>query len=141
MKYTLSIIFSLNYIFITDKRTKEEKEKYQNKIKANNEGKMNIGDNNSTIDVFKEKGEPIQPDSDLIQYVKEIKNGYILGLENKGYKKLRCKLNLNGLTLNDNLYKGRSSFDFNIEPKEKIIFNAIINEEYKGDLSFQFIAY
>ena len=43
--------------------------------------------NNNSFDVFKEKGEPIQINSDLIQYVKEIKNGYILGLENKGYKK------------------------------------------------------
>ena len=137
MKYTLSSIFSLNYIFITDKRTKEEKEIYQNKIKFN----KNIMNNLNSFDVFKEKGEPIQINSDLIQYVKEIKNGYILGLENKGNKKLRCKLNLEGLTLIDSINKGKDSPYFYIEPNEKKIFNAVMNEEYKGDLSFQFISY
>ena len=156
MKYTLSSIFSLNYIFITDKRSQEEKEIYQNKIKANNSSKAsennlnnnqpkkvktNISNNSSSIDVFKEEGEPIKPNSDLIQYIKEIKNGYILGLENKGKKKLRCKLNTEGLTLTDTMYKGRGSPTFYLDPGEKKVFNANINKDYKGDLSFQFLSY
>ena len=131
MKYTLSSIFSLNYLFITDKRTKEEKDVYQNKIK----------NNNNSIDVFKEKGEPIQQNADLIQYVKEINNGYILGLENKSNNKLRCKLNLEGLTLTDTIYKENGSPIFYLDPREKKIFNAVINKDYKGDISFQFISY
>ena len=156
MKYTLSSIFSLNYIFITDKRAKEEKEIYQNKIKANNKSKSsenninlnesnniksNISNNNSSIDVFKEEGEPINTNSDLIQYVKETKNGYILGLENKGKKKLRCKLNLEGLTLTDTMYKGRGSPTFYIDPQEKKVFNSNIIKDFKGDFSFQFLSY
>ena len=142
MKYTLSSIFSLNYIFMTDKRTKEEKDKYQNQIKTNN----NISNNNDKKDnsnnnIFDIEGEPIQPNSDLIQYVKELKNGYILGLENRGKKKLRCKLNIEGLKLTDSMYKGRSSPTFYMDPKEKKIFNAEIIKDYKGDLSFQFISY
>ena len=35
MKYTLTSTFSLNYLFMTDKRTKEEKERYKEKIKNN----------------------------------------------------------------------------------------------------------
>ena len=136
MKYTLSSIFSLNYIFVTDKRTKEEKEEYKNKINTNSNNKSN-----NTEDIFKEEGEPIQPNSDLIQYVKEINNGYILGIENKGKKKLGCKLNLEGLTLTDTIYKGRNSPSFYLSPQEKKIFNATIIKDYKGDLSFQFISF
>ncbi len=73
--------------------------------------------------------------------MKELKNGYILGLENRGKKKLRCKLNLEGLKLTDSMYKGRSSPTFYMDPKEKKIFNAEIIKDYKGDLSFQFISY
>ena len=143
MKYTLSSIFSLNYIFITDKRTKEEKEIYQNKIKQKNNN-LNIKEGKNIFlknDIFKQEGEPISPNSELIQYVKEINNGYILGLENKSKQKLRCKLNIEGLILTDTIYKGRGSPTFYIEPKEKKIFNATIIQDYKGDLSFQFISY
>ena len=143
MKYTLSSIFSLNYIFITDKRTKEEKEIYQNKIKQKNNN-LNIKEGKNIFlknDIFKQEGEPISSNSELIQYVKEINNGYILGLENKSKQKLRCKLNIEGLILTDTIYKGRGSPIFYIEPKEKKIFNATIIQDYKGDLSFQFISY
>ena len=140
MKYTLSSIFSLNYIFITDKRTKEEKEIYQNKINEKSKEKNKSLDNNIN-DIFKEEGEPISPNAELIQYVREIKNGYILGLENKGKQKLRCKLNIEGLTLSDAMYKGRGSPTFFIEPKERKIFNATIIKDYEGELSFQFISF
>ena len=130
MKYTLSSIFNLNYLFMTDKRTKEEKEIYQNK-KRNKESSDTLYQN----DIFKEKGEPIQPNSELIQYVKEINNGFILGLENIGNKKLRCKLNLEGLSIEN------GSQTFHINPKEKKIFNTVIYNEYKGNISFQFISY
>ena len=130
MKYTLSSIFNLNYLFMTDKRTKEEKEIYQNK-KMNKESSDTLYQN----DIFKEKGEPIQPNSELIQYVKEINNRFILGLENIGNKKLRCKLNLEGLRIEND------SQTFYINPKEKKIFNTVINNEYKGNISFQFISY
>ena len=143
MKYTLSSIFSLNYIFITDKRTKEEKEIYQNKIKQKNNN-LNIKEGKNIFlknDIFKQEGEPISPNSELIQYVKEINNGYILGLENKSKQKLRCKLNIEGLILTDTICKGRGSPTFYIEPKEKKMFNATIIQDYKGDLSFQFISY
>ena len=73
--------------------------------------------------------------------MKETNNGYILGLENKGNKKLRCKLNIEGLTLTDSVYKGRGSPSFYIEPKEKKIFNANVIRDFEGDLSFQFISY
>ena len=186
MKYTLSSIYSLNYLFITDKRTQEEKDKYQAKIiekrgkgdlinnslsdeakktetikkeeKTNDnkiESNKNISSNEkkesekksqdnkkdinkATTNVFDEEGEPIQSNASLIQYVKEITGGYIIGLENIGKKKLRVKLDIEGLTLTDSMYKGRGSPTFFIEPKEKKVFNAIIKKGYTGDLSYKF---
>ena len=186
MKYTLSSIYSLNYLFTTDKRTKEEKDKYQDKInekrgeggqisvnlndkiqkattikkeeKANNnkneinknitsndkkESEKKTQDNKNesnkkSSNVFDGEGEPIKGNASLIQYVKEITGGYIIGLENIGKKKLRVKLNIEGLNLTDAMYKGRGSPTFFIEPKEKKIFNAVINKGYSGDLSYQF---
>ena len=201
MKYTLSSIFSLNYLFTTDKRTPEDKEKYKNRINENkqknggsdnnlmenkNEEKKKEETNNkineqkkeenkkegkaasttdiknktetkkivitnnnntsntnktnttTTYNVFEEEGEPIQSNAELYQYVKEIPGGYIIGLENKGKRKLRLKLNIAGLQLTDSMYKGRDSPTFFIEPKEKKIFNAKIKKGYTGDLSYQF---
>ena len=178
MKYNISSIYSLNYLFTTDKRTQEEKDKYQDRInekkikgmdKNDNinkkEDKINdkkVETNNKNIssnekenkndkkdnkdnqkgtnknNVFDEEGEPIQKSADLIQYVKEITGGYIIGLENIGKKKLRVKLNIEGLQLTDSMYKGRGSPTFFIEPKEKKVFNAVILKGYTGDLSYQF---
>ena len=110
---------------------------------------MNLKSNTSTnntkmttmankVDVFEEEGEPLQINSDLIQYVKEITGGYIIGLENKSKKKLRLKLNIEGLELTDAMYKGRGSPTFFIEPKEKKVFNAKVKRGYSGDLSYKF---
>ena len=205
MKYTLSSIYSLNYLFTTDRRSQEDKDKYKAKINENkkNQGgeakdindkieekkeekkeenkvdntnnnnhqdkketdtkkketekkvvstntnstnnKTNTSTNNTKkttttnkVDVFEEEGEPLQVNSDLIQYVKEITGGYIIGLENKSKKKLRLKLNIEGLELTDTMYKGRGSPTFFIEPKEKKVFNAKVKKGYTGDLFYKF---
>ena len=41
MKYSLSSIFSMNYLFTTDKRSQEEKEKYKNIVNANKNNNSN----------------------------------------------------------------------------------------------------
>ena len=201
MKYNLSSIFSLNYLFKTDKRTQEQKDEYNKKKKRNqnnnneeessnanskvdenkdnksninkneekkaaetkekekntsnktttnnnknntttNNNKTNTTTNNnkksSSNNVFDEEGEPIVPNSDLIQYVKEISGGYIIGIENKSKKKKRVRLNIEGLELTDAAFRGRGSPSFYIDPKDKRIINAKIKSGYSGDLSFQF---
>jgi hypothetical protein len=178
MKYNLSSIFSLNYLFKTDKRTQEQKDEYNKKKKRNqnnnneventkinsnleekkdiksntnkneekntsNKAKINNTNNNkkntsNSGNVFDEEGEPIAPNSDLIQYVKEISGGYIIGIENRSKKKKRVKLNIEGLELTDAAYRGRGSPSFYIDPKDKKIINAKIKNGYSGDLSFQF---
>ena len=216
MKYTLSSLYSLNYLFTTDKRTQEQKDEYNAKINKNKNGKTNtnlndnknktekkneenknnkvetsnktdnketgkdnkdnktstnktttntttninnkketkkkvITYNNSsttnnntnktttTNSVFDEEGEPIKSNPLLYQYVKEITGGYILGLENRSARKIRVKLNIEGLELTDAAFKGRgSSPSFFIDPKEKKVINAVIKKGYTGDLSYNF---
>ena len=176
MKYNLSSIFSLNYLFKTDKRTQEQKDEYNKKKNKNNEivntnsngeeindnkinknkieekktetkeksssSTTNTNNNKKTTstngNVFDEEGEPIAPNADLIQYVKEISGGYIIGIENRSKKKKRVKLNIEGLELTDAAYRGRGSPSFFIDPKDKKIINAKIKNGYTGDLSFQF---
>ena len=88
--------------------------------------------------VFNEPGEPLKIEPLLLQYVLEINNGYIIGLENTSKKKIKLRLTLEGLVLTDSLYKGRISPTFFIEPKEKKTFNAEIKNRFNGDLSFKF---
>ena len=184
MKYNLSSIFSLNYLFKTDKRTQEQKDEYNKKKNKNNNNNNEVENNkninvesnkenkneekkkeetkekkssttsntnntnnknnsnkknsSSSGNVFDEEGEPIVPNSDLIQYVKEISGGYIIGIENRSKRKKRVKLNIEGLELTDAAYRGRGSPSFYIDPKDKKIINAKIKRGYSGDLSFQF---
>ena len=121
----------------TDIKNKTETKKI---VITNNNNTSNTNKTNTTTtyNVFEEEGEPIQSNAELYQYVKEIPGGYIIGLENKGKRKLRLKLNIAGLQLTDSMYKGRDSPTFFIEPKEKKIFNAKIKKGYTGDLSYQF---
>ena len=71
--------------------------------------------------------------------MKEITGGYILGLENRSARKIRVKLNIEGLELTDAAFKGRgSSPSFFIDPKEKKVINAVIKKGYTGDLSYNF---
>ena len=63
--------------------------------------------NNSTFDddiVFKEEGQAHDIEPLLIQYFLEIKNGYIIGIENKTKKKQKIKLLLEGLEITDSYY-------------------------------------
>ena len=68
----------------------------------------------------------------------KINDRFILGLENKSYLKKEIKLNLEGLELTDEVYKGSDSPTFFIERKDKKVFNAVIKKGYKGEPSFKF---
>ena len=140
MKYSLTSLFTINYLITSNF------EKLENKKKAVDNAKIKtILLKNSQISkkfdsniVFNEEGKPLDIEPTLIQYILEINEGYIIGLENKSKKKMKLKLALEGLELTDSLYKGRNSPTFFIEPKEKKTFNAVIKNRFKGDLSFKF---
>ena len=140
MKYYLTSLFTINYLITSNL------EKLENKKKAVDNAKIKtILLKNSQISkkldsniVFNEEGKPLDIEPTLIQYILEINEGYIIGLENTSKKKMKLKLNLEGLELTDSLYKGRNSPTFFIEPKEKKTFNAVIKNRFNGDLSFKF---
>ena len=106
-------------------------------IKENKDIKDNKNDI-TNINVFEEKGEPVQGNIFLVQYSKKTNDGFILGLENKSYLKREIKLNLEGLELTDEAYKGNDSPKFFIERKDKKVFNAVIKKGYKGEPSYKF---
>ena len=119
MKYTVSSMFSLSYevMDLNDERTYET-------------------DN----PVFDEEGEQIDDDGYLFQYVKEVGNGdgYTVGLENIGEYKIKLRLELEGLIILDNEFKGKNDITFVSEKKSKKVFNLKVDPKADG-LSFEFV--
>ena len=114
MKYTITSLFTINYLITSNV------EQIDNKKKAVDNTKIkNISLNNSratkkldTNIVFNEEGKRLDIDPELIQYCLETEDGYLIGLENTSIKKMRLRLVLEGLELTDSIYKGRISPSF-----------------------------
>ena len=140
MKYSMTSLFTINYLITSNLEKLESKKKAVDnaKIKTILLKNSQVSKKLDSNIVFNEEGKPLDIEQSLIQYVLEINEGYIIGLENTSKKKLKLKLSLDGLELTDSLYKGRSSPTFYIEPKEKKTFNATIKNRFNGDLSFKF---
>ena len=175
MKYTVSSVFVLNYLFFSDKRTQNEKAQYKERVNSKKKKKdgTNAGDSGNTIgkkesknikdntigkkesdnkdnknetnkndatnvNVFEGKGETVSKNALLLQYSKKTSDGYILGIENKSYRKLKVKLNIEGLELTDTEFKGSDSPTFYLERKEKKVFNAVTIKGHGGNVSFKF---
>ena len=140
MKYSITSLFTINYLITSNFEKLEIKKKAVDNAKIKTillKNSQNSKKLDSNI-VFNEPGEPLKIEPLLLQYVLEINNGYIIGLENTSKKKIKLRLTLEGLVLTDSLYKGRISPTFFIEPKEKKTFNAEIKNRFNGDLSFKF---
>ena len=140
MKYSMTSLFTINYLITSNFEKLETKKKAVDnaKIKTILLKNSKISKNLDTKIVFNEEGQPLDIEPNLIQYVLEINEGYIIGLENTSKKKIKLKLTLEGLELTDSIYKGRNSPTFYIEPKEKKTFNAVIKNRFNGDLLFKF---
>ena len=140
MKYYMTSLFTINYLVTSNFEKLESKKKAVDnaKIKTILLKNSQISKKLDSKIVFNEEGKPLDIEPSLIQYVLEINEGYIIGLENTSKKKIKLKFSLDGLELTDSLYKGRDSPTFYIEPKEKKTFNAVIKNRFNGDLSFKF---
>ena len=140
MKYYMTSLFTINYLLTSNFEKLESKKKAVDnaKIKTILLKNSQISKKLDSKIVFNEEGKPLDIEPSLIQYVLEINEGYIIGLENTSKKKMKLKFSLDGLELTDSLYKGRDSPTFYIEPKEKKTFNAVIKNRFNGDLSFKF---
>ena len=146
MKYSNSSLFSISYGISSSSAAAVASNK--NKTNTN----ANIGSNNyqpspSSYEddnvrndpVFNEEGEAIDEDGYIYQYFKQERNGFTIGIENKGRTKEKFKLILEGLDFTDSVNRGKSiSQPFYLSPKERKKWFVSYKERYKGDLSFQF---
>ena len=65
-------------------------------------------------------------------------NSYTIGLENRSKYGFKLCINLEGLDVIDNAYKGMSKPVFTINAYEKKVFNVKAKNNYYGNISFQF---
>ena len=87
--------------------------------------------------VFDEEGEAIDYKGELTQYILEKDDdSYYIGIDNSSSQKLKLKLILEGLKVNDGPYKGQTTPVFELNSKERKIFDVLICRE--DDITFQF---
>ena len=115
-----------------EKRKKEEEERLkkeeEERIKREEEEKRK-----------KEEGEAIDEDGYIVQYFKEEKNGFTIGIENRGRTKEKFKLILEGLDFTDSVNRGKgTSSPFELGPNQRKVWFVSLKKRYTGDLSFQF---
>ena len=140
MKYSLTSLFTIDYLITSNVDKLEVKKKAVDNSKKKTimlKNSLNSKILDSNI-VFNEEGQPLEIEPKLKQYILEINDKYIIGLENTANKKMKLRLVVEGLELTDATYKGRNSPLFYIDPKEKKTFNAVIKNRFNGDLSFRF---
>ena len=133
MKYTNSSLFSISYGVSASSGP-------SNKANTNNNNSNNNNDDDVRNDpVFREEAEAIDEGGNIFQYFKQEKNGFTIGIENKGRTKEKFKLILEGLEFTDSINRGRStSLAFDLSPKERKKWFVSLKARYSGDLSFQF---
>ena len=145
MKYTNSSLFSISY-GVSASSASGTSTASKNNTNANAGAKRyqpqngDVNDDDTRNDpVFKQEGEPIDEDGTIYQYFKEEKNGFTIGIENKGKTKEKFKLMLEGLDFTDSVNRGRnSSLPFDLYPNERKKWYVSLKTRYSGDLSFQF---
>ena len=87
--------------------------------------------------VFDEEGEAIDDKGKLIQYILEKDDeSYYIGIDNSSASKLKLKLVLEGLKVNDGPFKGQTSPVFELNPNERKVFDVLIVSD--DDITFKF---
>ena len=87
--------------------------------------------------VFDEEGEAIDDKGKLKQYILEKDDdSYYIGINNSSTQKLKLKLILDGLKVNDGPYKGQTTPIFEIKANERKVFDVLIVSD--DDISFKF---
>ena len=94
-------------------------------------------DPNYNHPVFDEEGEAIDDKGKLTQYILEKDDeSYYIGIDNSSTQKLKLKLILEGLKVNDGPYKGQTTPIFELNPKERKVFDVLIISD--DDITFNF---
>ena len=87
--------------------------------------------------VFNEEGEAIDDKGKLTQYILEKDDdSYYIGIDNSSTQKLKLKLILEGLKVNDGPFKGQTTPVFELNSKERKVFDVLICSD--DDITFKF---
>ena len=140
MKHTNSSLFSISYSVSASNASAAAASSNKNTSNNNTNTRQNTDDDEIRNDpVFKIEGEAIDEGGYIIQYVKEEKNGFTIGIENRGRTKEKFKLILEGLDFTDSVNRGKgTSAPFELNPNQRKKWYVSMKKRYTGDLSFQF---
>jgi hypothetical protein len=130
MQYSINSLFTINYNIAVSNVSNNDKKRTEESSSNKNKEKEDI--------VFQEEGEELDDAGTLIQYLRETNSGYVVGLENRGRRKEKMKLTLEGLEFKDREYKGKNPIIFIIEAKSKMTFEMTLKKRYYGDVTFEF---
>jgi len=128
MQYSINSLFTINYNISASSAPSNEKKEDTRKRESGSKEDI----------VFQEEGEELDEDGTLIQYLRETNSGYVVGLENRGRKREKMKLTLEGLEFKNREYKGKNPATFIIEAKSKMTFELGLMKRYYGDVTFEF---
>ena len=137
MKHTNSSLFSISYSVQASSASAMNNNINNN----NNRPQSNYEDDDDVRNdpVFRTEGEAIDEDGYIVQYFREEKNGFTIGIENKGRTRERFKLILEGLDFTDSANRGKGvSAPFELSPNQRKKWFVSLKKRYTGDLSFQF---
>ena len=134
LKYTNSSLFSINYS-VSSGSPSSSKPSSNTGSNTSNQSYNDVRND----PVFREEAEAIDEDGFIYQYFKEQRNGFTIGIENRGRTKQKFKLLLEGLDFTDSINRGRSvSLPFDLSPNERKKWEVTLKSRYAGDLTFQF---
>ena len=134
LKYTNSSLFSISYN-VSSGSAGSSKPSSNTGSNTSNQSYNDVRND----PVFREEAEAIDEDGVIFQYFKEQKNGFTIGIENRGRTKQKFKLLLEGLDFTDSLNRGRSvSLPFDLYPNERKKWEVNLKSRFYGDLTFQF---
>ena len=139
MKYTNSSLFSISYGVSASSASKANQPSVSPQNKQAQQQQNDEDDDVRNDPVFRTEGEAIDEGGYILQYFKEEKNGFTIGIENKGRTKEKFKLMLEGLDFTDSVNRGkRVSAAFDLGPNQRKKWYVTLKKRYSGDLSFQF---
>ena len=139
MKYTNSSLFSISYGVSASSASKANQPSVNPQNKQPQQQQNDEDDDVRNDPVFRTEGEAIDEGGYILQYFKEEKNGFTIGIENKGRTKEKFKLMLEGLDFTDSVNRGKSvSAAFDLGPNQRKKWYVTLKKRYSGDLSFQF---
>ena len=139
MKYTNSSLFSISYGVSASSASKANQPSVSPQNKQPQQQQNDEDDDVRNDPVFRTEGEAIDEGGYILQYFKEEKNGFTIGIENKGRTKEKFKLMLEGLDFTDSVNRGkRVSAAFDLGPNQRKKWYVTLKKRYSGDLSFQF---